>query len=43
MERNNYRQSSSPGGCEHENLMFELAKSLTRKEEKFRTQSKGEE
>ena len=26
----------TPGGCDHENLMLEPAKSLTRKEEKFR-------
>ena len=26
----------TPGGCDHENLMLELVKSLTRKDEKFR-------
>ena len=33
----------SPGGSSHENLELELAKSLTRKEERAESQSKGTE
>ena len=43
VDKRSFEMRGSPGGSSHENLELALAKSLTRKDERSESQSKGTE